>query len=112
MCSKAPRGSRSARTSGTPDARTGNPLGRSGPWKPRREQSGNRYRALSRGTDGDGGIDGLGVYVLVSVSFPVFFQCKRYLGSVGPSAARRFRGAMAGRGDKGLLITTGSFTTD
>ena len=46
------------------------------------------------------------------VSFPVFFQCKRYRGSVGPSAVRDFRGAMAGRGDKGLLITTGSFTAD
>jgi restriction system protein len=64
------------------------------------------------GRSGDGGIDGLGVYRLGLVSFPVFFQCKRYRGSVGPSAVRDFRGAMAGRGDKGLLITTGSFTTD
>jgi len=46
------------------------------------------------------------------VSFPVFFQCKRYKGSVGASAVRDFRGAMSGRGDKGLLITTGSFTAD
>ena len=46
------------------------------------------------------------------VSFPVFFQCKRYKGSVGSSAVRDFRGAMAGRGDKGLLITTGTFTAD
>jgi restriction system protein len=61
---------------------------------------------------GDGGIDGLGVYRLGLVSFPVFFQCKRYRGSVGPGAVRDFRGAMAGRGDKGLLITTGSFTAD
>jgi restriction system protein len=64
------------------------------------------------GQSGDGGIDGLGVYRLGLVSFPVFFQCKRYRGSVGPSAVRDFRGAMAGRGDKGLLITTGSFTAD
>jgi restriction system protein len=64
------------------------------------------------GQSGDGGIDGLGVYRLGLVSFPVFFQCKRYRGSVGPSAVRDFRGAMAGRGDKGLLITTGSFTSD
>jgi restriction system protein len=64
------------------------------------------------GRSGDGGIDGLGVYRLSLVSFPVFFQCKRYRGSVGPSAVRDFRGAMAGRGDKGLLITTGSFTSD
>lgn len=64
------------------------------------------------GGSGDGGIDGLGVYRLSLVSFPVFFQCKRYRGSVTPSAVRDFRGAMAGRGDKGLLITTGSFTSE
>jgi restriction system protein len=64
------------------------------------------------GKSGDGGIDGLGVYRLGLVSFPVFFQCKRYRGSVGPGAVRDFRGAMAGRGDKGLLITTGSFSAD
>ena len=63
------------------------------------------------GGTGDGGIDGLGIYRLSLVSFPVFFQCKRYKGSVSPSAVRDFRGAMAGRGDKGLLITTGSFTS-
>jgi restriction system protein len=64
------------------------------------------------GQSGDGGIDGLGVYRLGLMSFPVFFQCKRYRGSVGSGAVRDFRGAMAGRGDKGLLITTGSFTAD
>ncbi len=64
------------------------------------------------GRSGDGGIDGLGVYRLGLVSFPVFFQCKRYRGSVGPGAVRDFRGAMSGRGDKGLLITTGTFTAD
>ncbi len=46
------------------------------------------------------------------MSFPVFFQCKRYKGSVTPDKVRDFRGAMAGRGDKGLLITTGTFTAD
>lgn len=64
------------------------------------------------GKSGDGGIDGIGVYRLSLVSFPVFFQCKRYSGSVGAHAVRDFRGAMAGRGDKGLLITTGSFTRE
>ena len=64
------------------------------------------------GQSGDGGIDGLGIYRLGLMSFPVFFQCKRYRGSVGSGAVRDFRGAMAGRGDKGLLITTGSFTAD
>jgi restriction system protein len=59
---------------------------------------------------GDGGIDGVGVYRMSLISFPVFFQCKRYRGSVGAGAVRDFRGAMAGRGDKGLLITTGTFT--
>jgi restriction system protein len=68
--------------------------------------------ATVTGRSGDGGIDGLGVYRLGLVSFPVFFQCKRYQGSVGPGAVRDFRGAMYGRGDKGLLITTGSFTND
>lgn len=68
--------------------------------------------ATVMGRSGDGGIDGLGVYRLSLVSFPVFFQCKRYRGSVGSGAVRDFRGAMAGRGDKGLLITTGTFTPD
>jgi len=66
--------------------------------------------ATVTGKSGDGGIDGIGVYRLSLVSFPVFFQCKRYKGSVGPGAVRDFRGAMSGRGDKGLLITTGTFT--
>lgn len=64
------------------------------------------------GKSGDGGIDGVGVYRLSLVSFPVYFQCKRYKGSVTASVVRDFRGAMAGRGEKGLLITTGSFTKD
>ncbi len=68
--------------------------------------------ATVTGKSGDGGIDGIGVYRLSLVSFPVFFQCKRYRGSVGAGAVRDFRGAMSGRGDKGLLITTGSFTAD
>lgn len=64
------------------------------------------------GRSGDGGIDGLGVYRLSLVSFPVFFQCKRHRGAVRAGAVRDFRGAMAGRGDSGLLITTGAFTAD
>jgi restriction system protein len=64
------------------------------------------------GKGGDGGIDGAGVYRLSLVSFPVYFQCKRYKGSVTAGTVRDFRGAMAGRGEKGLLITTGSFTKD
>lgn len=68
--------------------------------------------AVVTGRTGDGGIDGLGVYQISLLSFPVFFQCKRYKGSVGAPAVRDFRGAMAGRGEKGLLITTGTFTGD
>ena len=64
------------------------------------------------GRSGDGGIDGVGVYQLSLVSFPIFFQCKRYSGSVPPREVRDFRGAMAGRGEKGLLITTGTFSRD
>jgi restriction system protein len=64
------------------------------------------------GKSGDQGIDGVGIYRMGLVTFPVFFQCKRYRGSVGSSAVRDFRGAMSGRGDKGLLITTGSFTAE
>jgi restriction system protein len=68
--------------------------------------------ATVTGGSGDGGIDGMGVYRLSLVSFPVYFQCKRYKGAVGPEKVRDFRGAMQGRGDKGLLITTGSFTAE
>lgn len=68
--------------------------------------------ATVTGRSGDGGIDGQGVYQISLLSFPVFFQCKRYTGSVGAGAVRDFRGAMAGRGEKGLLITTGTFTSE
>jgi len=64
------------------------------------------------GRSGDGGIDGIGVLRIALLSFHVFFQCKRYKGTVGAAAIRDFRGAMVGRTDKGLFITTGSFTPD
>jgi restriction endonuclease Mrr len=64
------------------------------------------------GRSGDGGIDGIGVLRLNLLSFHVFFQCKRWKGSVGASAIRDFRGAMVGRADKGLVMTTGTFTSD
>jgi restriction system protein len=65
------------------------------------------------GRSGDGGIDGIGILqVNAPVSFKVLFQCKRYVGSVTPSQVRDFRGAMMGRADKGIIITTGSFTSD
>jgi restriction system protein len=64
------------------------------------------------GRSGDGGIDGVGVLRLALLSFQVYFQCKKYKGSVSPSAIRDFRGAMVGRSDKGLFITTGTFTAE
>src|SRR5437870_6425493 len=65
------------------------------------------------GRSGDGGIDGLGILqVSPLVSFKVLFQCKRYTGPVTPSQVRDFRGAMSGRADKGIVITTGTFTTE
>lgn len=65
------------------------------------------------GTSGDGGIDGHGtLQINPLVSFKVLFQCKRYTKSVSPSHVRDFRGAMAGRADKGIIITTGSFTAE
>lgn len=64
------------------------------------------------GRSGDGGIDGVGIYRINLLSFHVSFQCKRYKGSVGSKDIRDFRGAMVGRGDKGLFITTGNFTSE
>ena len=64
------------------------------------------------GRSGDGGIDGTGVLRVNLLSFHVNYQCKRYAGTVGPGSIRDFRGALAGRADKGLFITTGRFTKD
>lgn len=65
------------------------------------------------GRSGDGGIDGKGIMRLGGLlSFHVIFQCKRWQGAVSASHVRDFRGAMVGRADKGLLITTGTFTKD
>jgi restriction system protein len=64
------------------------------------------------GKTGDGGIDGAGVLRMNLISFQVLFQCKRWKGSVGSEVVRNFRGAMQGRADKGLIVTTGTFTSD
>lgn len=69
-------------------------------------------RTQVTGRSGDGGIDGLGVYRVSLVSFQVFYQAKRWRNAVGAKEVRDFRGAMAGRGEKGLLITTSTFTSD
>lgn len=63
------------------------------------------------GRTGDGGIDGKGIAKIHGfMSFHVIFQCKKYQGSVSAGDIRDFRGAMVGRADKGLFITTGTFT--
>ena len=65
------------------------------------------------GRSGDGGIDGVGIMKLGGLlSFHVVFQCKRYQGSVSSPQIRDFRGAMMGRGEKGIFLTTGTFTRD
>lgn len=65
------------------------------------------------GKSGDGGIDGKGIVRINGLlNFHIIFQCKRFSGSVSARHIRDFRGAMAGRADKGLFITTGTFTRD
>lgn len=60
----------------------------------------------------DGGIDGWGILPINDfVTFRVVFQCKRFDGSVGPDVVQKLRGAMPGNADRGLIITTGHFTT-
>ena len=60
---------------------------------------------------GDGGIDGTGkLRIKGSFSFKVAFQCKRYKGAVGAPEIRDFRGSLSTNIEKGVLITTGSFT--
>ena len=63
------------------------------------------------GKSGDGGIDGNGIVRIGGlISFPILFQCKRWQGNVGSSVVRDFRGAMQGRADRGLIMTTGTFS--
>jgi restriction system protein len=66
---------------------------------------------VSRYSD-DEGLDGTGVLQVSLLSFPVFFQAKRYKidRPIQPNKIREFRGAMAHRGDKGFFITTSVFT--
>ena len=61
----------------------------------------------------DNGIDGHGILLLNElINLRVAFQCKRYRDRVSSSAVRDFRGAIQGRSERGLLITTGRFTDD
>lgn len=65
------------------------------------------------GRSGDGGIDGTGIIQMSGfVSFRVIFQCKRYQGTISSAEIREFKGTMSGRSDKGLFITTGTFSRD
>jgi len=65
------------------------------------------------GQSGDGGIDGHGTLrINPLLSFKFLFQCKRSSGPVSPTHVRDFRGAMAGRADKGMILTTGNFTAE
>lgn len=70
-------------------------------------------RVTVTGRSGDGGIDGIGVLQMTPfVSFKVLFQCKRYADSISSPQVRDFRGAMMGRADKGIIMTTGTFSKD
>ncbi|NER06808.1 MAG: restriction endonuclease [Okeania sp. SIO3C4] len=70
-------------------------------------------QVIVTGKSGDGGIDGEGILEINPLmSFKVLFQSKRFQGSVGSSVVRDFRGAMQGRADKGIIISTGTFTKD
>ena len=65
------------------------------------------------GGAGDQGIDGIGRIRLNDVvNFNIVFQCKRYKETVSPALVRDFRGSMQGRAEKGLILTTGRFTSD
>lgn len=60
----------------------------------------------------DGGVDGEG-YLRINrfVRTKIMFQCKRYEGTVGPDRVQAFRGAIHGRAERGIILTTGTFTT-
>ena len=63
------------------------------------------------GRTGDDGIDGYGIFRIEGlIAMPVAFQCKRYSGSVGPNLVRELRGSLGRQAERGLLITTGTFT--
>ena len=68
--------------------------------------------ATVMGRSGDGGIDGLGVYRLSLVSFRFTSSASATEAASAPEWCATSGGRWRGRGDKGLLITTGSFTGD
>lgn len=70
------------------------------------------YEVEIRGGMGDGGIDGVAWLDDDPDKVRVYFQAKRWKGHVGPSEVRDFRGALDGRSNRGLLITSGFFSPD
>ncbi len=65
------------------------------------------------GRSNDGGVDGIGVLQLNDlVSFSVVFQCKKWGQAVPPKEIRDLRGAMDGRAEKGIFLTTSTFSTN
>lgn len=61
----------------------------------------------------DGGIDGYGTLEMNPfVSFKVLFQAKRYKGAVSRAQVGDFRNAMIGRAEKGIILTTGTFSNE
>ena len=70
-------------------------------------------RVSVTGRSNDGGIDGVGVLQLNDlVSFNVVFQCKKWENAVPPKEIRDLRGAMQGRAEKGIFLTTSTFTSN
>jgi restriction system protein len=70
-------------------------------------------RLVVLGKSHDGGIDGRGVLRLNPfVGLKVMFQCKRIRGSVSRAQVGDFRNATMGRADKGIFLTTGTFSAD
>ena len=70
-------------------------------------------KVVVTGQSHDGGIDGYGTLEINAfVSFKVLFQCKRYKGTVSRAQVGDFRNAMIGRAEKGIIMTTGTFSTD
>lgn len=68
-------------------------------------------RVQVTGRSNDGGVDGIGVLQVNDlVSFNVVFQCKKWEQAVPPKEVRDLRGAMDGRAEKGILLTTGTFS--
>jgi len=59
----------------------------------------------------DEGIDGYGKLITNQIiSTRVGFQCKRYKGTVPRASVGEFRNAILSRVDKGIMITTGTFS--